>query len=74
MIKTECICESHLLYLKSFLTNFLLSYRKKNLKKRTDKIIEAVRHSMEVHCIVLVGYEVPKDFRAANAVSGLRTA
>ena len=37
-------------------------------------MIEAVHRSIRVYYIVLVGYEVPKDFRAANAVSGLKTA
>jgi hypothetical protein len=73
LTETECTRESHLLYLKSFLTNFLLSYRKKHLKKRTNKLIEALRRSMGVHCVVLAGYDVPKRFRAANTDSGLRT-
>jgi hypothetical protein len=74
LIKTECTCESHLLYLKSFWTDFLLSYQKKNLKRRVDKLIKAVHCSIRAHCIVLAGYKVPKGFRAANTVDGLRTA
>jgi hypothetical protein len=37
-------------------------------------MIDAMRRSMGVHCVALVGYEVPKDFRAPDAVSGLTTA
>ena len=58
---------------KGFLTHFLLSYRKKNLKKRTDEFTEALRRSMGVQCIVLAGYEVPKGFMKDKSKSGLRT-
>ena len=37
---------------------FLLSYRKKNLRKRTVEFIEALHHTMGVHSVVLQGYRV----------------
>jgi hypothetical protein len=39
------------------MTEYLLSYRKKNLRKRTVEFIEAIRRTMGVHSVVLQGYE-----------------
>lgn len=54
----------HLLFFKGFLTEFLLSYRKKHLHSKTVKFIESLRRTMGVHCVVLVGYETPKGVKA----------
>jgi hypothetical protein len=59
--KTKCLCEFYLLFLKGFLTEFLLSYRKKNLRNRTVKFIDAIRRTMGVHCVVLAGYKAVDD-------------
>jgi len=37
---------------------FLLSYRKKNLGKRTIEFMEALRRTMGVHSVVLHGYDL----------------
>jgi hypothetical protein len=52
--------ESHLLYLKGFLTDFLLSYRYKNLGKKVDELFGALRRTMGVQCVLFAGFEVPK--------------
>jgi hypothetical protein len=59
-IKIECICESHLLYLKGFLTDFLLSYRSKNLGKKVEELFGGIRRTMGVQCVLFAGFEVPK--------------
>jgi hypothetical protein len=59
-IKIECICESHLLYLKGLLTDFLLSYRKKNLSNKVEELFGAIRRTMGVQCVLFAGFEVPK--------------
>ena len=56
-IKIKCLREFYLLLLKGFSTEFLLSYRKKNLRNKTVEFIDAVRRSMGVHCVVLEGYK-----------------
>ena len=63
--KDKMLVWVHLLFLKGFLTEFLLSYRKKHLRKRTVKFIESLHRSMGIHCAVLVGYETPKGVRTA---------
>jgi hypothetical protein len=59
-IKIECIRESHLLYLKGFLTDFLLSYRNKNLNSRVHELFGAIRRTMGVECVLFAGFDVPK--------------
>ena len=39
------------------MTEYLLSYWKKNLQKRTVEFIEALHYTMGVHSVVLQGYE-----------------
>ena len=73
MIKRESIRESHLFHLKGFLTDFLHSYRKKNLHDRTVQFIEGVRRSMGVHCVVLMGYELPISMKTEAKPGLLRT-
>jgi hypothetical protein len=43
---------------------FLLSYRKKNLRNQTVEFIQALRCTMGVHSVVLQGYEVADGVRA----------
>jgi hypothetical protein len=43
--------------LNGLMTEYLLSYRKKNLRKRTVEFIEALHRTMGVHSVVLQGYE-----------------
>jgi hypothetical protein len=39
------------------MTEYLLSYWKKNLRKRTVEFIKAIHRTMGVHSVVLQGYE-----------------
>jgi len=55
------MCRFYLSLLKALLTKFLVSYRKKNLRKKTVEFIEAMRRSMGVHCVVLEGYKAFND-------------
>jgi hypothetical protein len=73
LTKRECIREFYLLHLKGFWTDFLLSYRKKNLRNNTLEFIEGVRRSMGVHCVVLMGYELPNSMKTAARPDVLRT-
>ena len=73
LIKRESIREFHLIHSKGFLTDFLLSYRKKNLHNKTEEFIEAVRRSMGVHCVVLMGYELPISMKTEAKPDLLRT-
>jgi hypothetical protein len=65
LTKGKCLCEFYLLFLMGFLTEFLFSYRKKNLRNRTVDFVESLRRSMGVHCVVLVGYKAPDGGKKA---------
>jgi len=43
---------------------FLFSYRKKNLRKKTVEFIEAMRRTMGIHSVVLQGFKKADDFKA----------
>lgn len=56
-----------------FLTDFLLSYRKKKLHKKTAEFLDSLRRTMGLQCVVIGGYELPKAAIPSTSTTGLRT-
>ena len=64
LIKTRHLSEFRLLCLKGFLTDFLLRYRRKHLRNRTEEFIDALRRTMGVRMVVLQGYKQGDKIKA----------
>ena len=67
-MKLVCIGGFHLFFLKSFVAEFLLRYRSRRLREKTKFFIDALRRTMGVHVVTVVGFRLLDPEKTPKAV------